>query len=498
MGNIALLFNYMQNLLLASNNGSLYFINTDNTFIFASESLILKTLIKKEKLKINSHLIKQLNPNNALLLDISTLSISVIDFKNSESNFNNEIALKTLLQINELTTELNNKGNYINTSLNHYNISVPQVFIEHYNFCKEKNATLKRCNKCLLPETFPFIEFDEKGVCNKCNSYIKQQPLGIEALKEKIAPFKKNNGKPDCIVAFSGGRDSSYSLHVIKNILGLTPLAYSYDWGMLTDLARRNQARMCGKMGIEHILISADIRKKRINIRKNVLAWLNKPSLGTIPLFMAGDKQYFYFASKLQKQYNLPLLIMGENHFEKTGFKVEFTGARQQLNGSMAYNMTIQNKIRILYFYVGQFLKNPAFINKSLFDTFAAFFIFYGHKHNHLNIYDYISWNEKEIENLLLNEYHWETEPEYDSTWRIGDGTAAFYNYIYYIVTGFTENDTLRSNLIREGAISREEALKKCEKENLPRWNAINWYCNTIGIDFENTIRRINKIPKIF
>ncbi len=72
---------------------------------------------------------------------------------------------------------------------------------------------------------------------------------------------------------------------------------------MVTDIARRNISRMCGKLGIEHILLSADIRTKRKNIRKNVLAWLKRPSLGTIPLFMAGDKQFFYFANKLQNKW---------------------------------------------------------------------------------------------------------------------------------------------------------------------------------------------------
>jgi hypothetical protein len=88
------------------------------------------------------------------------------------------------------------------------------------------------------------------------------------------------------VVAFSGGRDSSYGLHLLKEKFGMQPITFSYDWGMVTDLARRNQARMCGKLGIEHIWISANIKEKRANIRANVLAWLKKPDLGIIPLFM--------------------------------------------------------------------------------------------------------------------------------------------------------------------------------------------------------------------
>ena len=102
-------------------------------------------------------------------------------------------------------------------------------------------------------------------------------------------------------------------LHYVAKVLGMKPIAYTYDWGMVTDLARRNISRMCGELGVEHILISADIRKKRENIRKNVSAWLRKPDLGTIPLFMAGDKQFFYYANLLRKQMNIgPVTVQYE------------------------------------------------------------------------------------------------------------------------------------------------------------------------------------------
>ena len=67
---------------------------------------------------------------------------------------------------------------------------------------------------------------------------------------------------------------------------------------MVTSIARRNQARMTGKLGIEHLWVSADIKWKRKNISKNVKTWLKRPKLGMIPIFIAGDKQFFYYAKK--------------------------------------------------------------------------------------------------------------------------------------------------------------------------------------------------------
>jgi hypothetical protein len=286
-------------------------------------------------------------------------------------------------------------------------------------------------------------------------------------------------------------------IHYIKKEMGMNPIAYSYDWGMLTDLARRNQARMCGALGVEHILVSADIRKKRENIHKNVSAWLKKPHLGTIPLFMAGDKQYFYYNQLIMKQNNIHLSIMGENYLEKTGFKTYFSGVKQDEKGTMAYHVSSMNKIKMLMFYAGQYITNPAYINSSLWDTASAFSSYYGLKHNYVNIFDFIPWDEKTVESTILDIYDWETDPETKTTWRIGDGTAAFYNYIYYMVAGFTENDTFRSNQIREGMITREDALRKVQEENSPRWGGIQWYCSTIGVDWEKAIQVINTIKTL-
>ena len=97
-----------------------------------------------------------------------------------------------------------------------------------------------------------------------------------------------------------------------------------------------------------------------------------------------------------------------------------------------------------------------------------------------------------------LESYGWEKAIDTNTTWRIGDGTAAFYNYIYYTVAGFTEHDTFRSNQIREGQVTREEALKLVADENRPRYQNIRWYLDTLGMDFSEVVKVINKIPKLY
>jgi len=499
MASIGILFCDYDNLLLATNNGSLYYLSSEdkNVFIFASERFILKSLIGSMRLEkhFDAGKIVHLEANSALLVDLASGEFERREF-NGEKEFECLHGSAASRSIRDLSKDMA----LVEKEKSSFEIYQAKYreFEDHAAKFEIKIKQLKRCSKCVLPETFPFIQFDAEGICNYCNSNEKLIIKGEEELARAVVPLRRADGRDECLVSFSGGRDSSFALHYIKIRLGLKPVAFSYDWGMITDLARRNQSRLCGKLGVEHILVSADIRKKRANIRKNILAWLHRPHLGMVPIFMAGDKQYYYYAEKIKKQNDLGSVIMAENPLEKTGFKTTFSGAKQSSAGVMAYHLNAVNKYRIGKFYLSQYLSNFRYINSSLIDTLGAFLLFYGLPHNYLNIFDYIRWDESDIVRLLTSEYDWETEPGYSSTWRIGDGTAPFYNYIYYAVAGFTENDTFRSNQIREGMISRAEAMNKVQLENQPRWEAIQWYCDTIGIDMKTVLRKINKIHTLY
>ena len=139
------------------------------------------------------------------------------------------------------------------------------------------------------------------------------------------------------------------------------------------------------------------------------------------------------------------------------------------------------------------------YFNRSLWDTLSGeYHRSFTKKNDYFHLFDYWRWDEDLINSKLVNEYDWEIAPDTSTTWRIGDGTAAFYNYVYYTVAGFTEHDTFRSNQIREGQMSRERALELVHDENQPRYQNIRWYLDTLGMDFVDVIRVINKIPKMY
>jgi hypothetical protein len=503
VASIALFFDDFNVCLLASNNGSLY-VGLDKTHqvvVFGSERYILQQLAKRKFFSdiFGDLQIHQIRAGNGCLLHLDHFQIDTFALQGEDS-----LDVSSLLEKNRSVRLIQDisPDNGRPASLRSIPGEGPYIlspsFVDEFPKNRDRVAKLRRCTCCILPETMPFIEFDAQGVCNYCRSYKKLELKGLDALMELIEPYRKGTGEPECLVTFSGGRDSSYGVHFVKNVLKLHPVTYTYDWGMVTDLARRNQMRLCGKLGIEHILVSADIAWKRANIRRNVTAWLRKPHLGTVPLFMAGDKQYFYYANKVSQQTGCKVIVLCENLLETTRFKSGYCGIPPRHGTAHTYTLSVMDKARMALFYGWQYLQNPAFINASLVDTLSAFACYYVIPHPYVNLYEYIQWDEEEIASTLIREYNWETATDTKNTWRIGDGTASFYNYIYYTIGGLTENDTFRSNQIREGALTRPEALRLAARDNEPRYESIQWYCDIIGIDFDDTIRTINATPKLY
>lgn len=360
-----------------------------------------------------------------------------------------------------------------------------------------KKYSLKRCTRCILPETMPFIHFDEKGECNYCKNYKpRNNPKPKEELLNLVEPYRRKNG-PDCIVPFSGGRDSCWGLHLIVNELKLKPITYTYDWGMVTDLGRRNISRMCAELGVENIIVAADISKKRRNIETNLKAWLKAPNLGMVSILTAGDKHFFRHVETVKRQTGINLNLWGVNPLEVTHFKAGFLGVPPDFEEKRVYMHGWSKQMNYQWLRLKAMLQSPGYFNRSLWDTISGeYYRSFTEKSDYHHIFDYWRWDEK-ICDETLKQYDWELAPDTNTTWRIGDGTAAFYNYIYYTMAGFTEHDTFRSNQIREGQMTRDEALRLVDDENRPRYQNIRWYLDAININYAETIDKINKSSKL-
>ncbi len=118
---------------------------------------------------------------------------------------------------------------------------------------------MKRCSRCVLPETFPGIQFDDEGVCNFCRQF-----RGVERLRksmekyrgkfERLLESKRRSGGYDALMAYSGGKDSTYTMAVLKKEYDLSILAMTMDNGFISPKSLENSRKVVEGLGIDHII----------------------------------------------------------------------------------------------------------------------------------------------------------------------------------------------------------------------------------------------------
>ena len=113
----------------------------------------------------------------------------------------------------------------------------------------------RRCNRCLLLETHDTLVFDDEGICNICrNIEHKQVHIDWEARGQQFRLLlDEYRGKYayDCIVPFSGGKDSTYTLWALVVQHGLKPLVVCFDHGFMRPTVLANTERTIQKLGVD-------------------------------------------------------------------------------------------------------------------------------------------------------------------------------------------------------------------------------------------------------
>ncbi|MFX1501454.1 MAG: hypothetical protein ACFFDH_10880 [Promethearchaeota archaeon] len=130
------------------------------------------------------------------------------------------------------------------------------------------------CSKCILPDGFLGIKLDAEGVCGFCNDPnhkninwsrtkidTKRRQEAFEDWNNVVKEMKKNHGKLqyDCILGYSGGKDSTALLDYLVNDLGLKPLCVTSDTGFMTDIAKENMRDTLAQIQVDHVLIEDSI-----------------------------------------------------------------------------------------------------------------------------------------------------------------------------------------------------------------------------------------------
>ena len=463
---IGILLKDYNRMIIATNFGSLYYSSEIlNQFVFASEKKILVDFAQKLGIKIKP---KKLEPGTGLSIDSGSLESTKFNLGENSS-------------FPETTQDVNE--NKIIQDLS------------------PKPDKIKRCTKCILPENYPFLDLDNNGVCNICNKYQKQKFKGRDQLEKLLEKYRSANGEVDCLVGLSGGRDSSFGLHILKNELGMNPVGFSYDWLLTSRKARHNIAKMAGALGVEVIYRCGNYERQARNIRKNINGLLHSPDLGMLTFVQAGDKEMYHFGRKIRKEKDLKLTVWCSGYqLEQREFFIGYCGINKTLvNNPRLYDYGWVTKLQLGAYYGLKTLKNPYFWNRSIWDNLMAFWHCFVAKDDFLYLFNYYPWNEQEVEQVLREKYQWEADLNYGvNQWRMDDFHTSFINYVYYTMGGFSEFDDFRSNQVREGLITRDEALRLAAIDNTIRYESLLEFSNLVGFNLEHVLKKIDSLPKLY
>jgi N-acetyl sugar amidotransferase len=121
---------------------------------------------------------------------------------------------------------------------------------------------MRRCVKCVLPEVCPGIAFDSGGICNVCHDFearwggfgrkVSSRKKELEGILDS---YRDKSGKYDCLVPLSGGLDSTYVLYVCQEVYGLRTLAFNFNNGFQSEIAKQNMENAVGKLDVDFVTL---------------------------------------------------------------------------------------------------------------------------------------------------------------------------------------------------------------------------------------------------
>ena len=166
---------------------------------------------------------------------------------------------------------------------------------------------------CLLPSSKPDLYFNKNGVCSACTAFLERPQIDWEKRRDDflqiVEKFRKHDGVWDCVVAVSGGKDSTFQ--VIKMLeLGMNPLCVTATTCDESELGRRNIENL-KELGVDHIQVSPNplVRRKlnRIGLLEvGDISWPEHSGIFTIPFQVAAT-------------YEIGLIVYGENSQNEYG-----------------------------------------------------------------------------------------------------------------------------------------------------------------------------------
>jgi len=183
------------------------------------------------------------------------------------------------------------------------------------------------CKKCVMTNQRPAstVEFnhtrdtrkvtmsiDDSGVCDACRQAENKENIDWEAREKELIDllgrYRRSDGRYDCIVPGSGGKDSAFQAHILKYKYGMNPLTVTWPPILYTDYGYQNFINWVKVGGFDNITYTPNGRTQKILTKLSI-----ENLLHPFQTFILGQKN---LGPKLAAKFDVPLVFYGENEAE--------------------------------------------------------------------------------------------------------------------------------------------------------------------------------------
>lgn len=353
------------------------------------------------------------------------------------------------------------------------------------NLADKPFPNLQYCIRCCVPQTQEGVVFDELGVCQACQS--AEQKIHIDwtererDLRRTLEAAKAGAGNNyDCIIPISGGKDSTFQLHVLTKVYGMKPLAVTFSHNWYSETGWYNLQNSLEQFNVDHIMFTPN-RSLVNRIAKHSLAgigdscWHCHAGVGAFPLQAA-------------VRFNIPLLVWGESIAESSG--------------RATYKTPVRKFDREYFTKVSAKLRPDQMVRDDLTERdLYPFNVPTAEECERVGVYgihlgDYIFWDDERQTEFVRDTYGWrETQIEgsykrYKSAECIMPGVHDFANYLK---RGYGRATFHSSVDVRAGLLSRDEAWELIRQNDGVRPEGLDYFLKITGMTEQDFFQTMEK-----
>lgn len=319
------------------------------------------------------------------------------------------------------------------------------------------------------------IRFDSNGICDHCHNYDENiEPnwhTGDKGYAELMAAAeqikKEGKGKDfDCIIGLSGGLDSSYTAYVAKEIMGLRPLLFHVDAGWNTDQAVGNIEKLVDGLGLDlytEVINWEEMKDLQVAFLKSGISDQDIPQ----------DCAFFSSLYKFARKNRIKHVLTGGNYSTEWCREPNEWGAYPGIDKTLITD--IHNK------FGTKPLKTYPIIDVLVYKIFH-------HQILRMKVFkplNLVPFLKKDAEQLLKDKYGWQPFQHKHHESRF---TRFYEDYWMPRKFGYDKRRAHFSSLVVTGQMTREEALERISKPELPEEfmkNEFKYVANKLGLSVD-------------